>query len=251
MNMKKTVLATSVVAVMGTVSSYSAHAFSVGTNDTLSITAGGADIVAYYGTINNVTSGSYFGMDTSGDSKIQGTEKVPLSQGTSGLVIGQTTPQGSYHPGAPTTGDTGTIDAPWNFFGNTGTDWLSSAVTGDTTSGLNMSGWTVSWATLSSIPMGAGTWTVGNCGLLGCNNALMSEGTAEFNWNGVDGGAYYLNYAGTVPAGDPSGFGGVQYYLHLEGNVTVAAVPVPAAVWLFGSGLVGLVGVARRKQKQV
>lgn len=28
-----------------------------------------------------------------------------------------------------------------------------------------------------------------------------------------------------------------------------SAVPVPAAVWLFGSGLLGLVGVARRKQK--
>jgi hypothetical protein len=27
----------------------------------------------------------------------------------------------------------------------------------------------------------------------------------------------------------------------------VAAIPVPAAVWLFGSGLIGLVGVARRK----
>lgn len=33
-------------------------------------------------------------------------------------------------------------------------------------------------------------------------------------------------------------------------NVTngVSAVPVPAAVWLFGSGLLGLVGVARRKK---
>ena len=29
----------------------------------------------------------------------------------------------------------------------------------------------------------------------------------------------------------------------------VAAVPVPAAVWLFGSGLLGLIGVARRKKK--
>ena len=28
----------------------------------------------------------------------------------------------------------------------------------------------------------------------------------------------------------------------------VSAVPVPAAVWLFASGLIGLVGVARRKQ---
>jgi len=28
----------------------------------------------------------------------------------------------------------------------------------------------------------------------------------------------------------------------------VATVPVPAAVWLFGSDLIGLVGVARRKK---
>ena len=31
-------------------------------------------------------------------------------------------------------------------------------------------------------------------------------------------------------------------------NVGVSAVPVPAAVWLFGSGLIGLVGIARRKK---
>ncbi|MDX2486567.1 MAG: VPLPA-CTERM sorting domain-containing protein [Gammaproteobacteria bacterium] len=30
-------------------------------------------------------------------------------------------------------------------------------------------------------------------------------------------------------------------------DIAVAAVPVPAAVWLFGSGLLGLVGIARRK----
>jgi len=32
------------------------------------------------------------------------------------------------------------------------------------------------------------------------------------------------------------------------GPVTVATVPVPAAVWLFGSGLLGLVGLAKRKK---
>ena len=32
-----------------------------------------------------------------------------------------------------------------------------------------------------------------------------------------------------------------------ETNWTVSAVPVPAAVWLFGSGLAGLAGMARRK----
>ena len=31
-------------------------------------------------------------------------------------------------------------------------------------------------------------------------------------------------------------------------NVTVSAIPVPAAVWLFGSGLLGLVGIARRRK---
>lgn len=34
------------------------------------------------------------------------------------------------------------------------------------------------------------------------------------------------------------------------GTMTPQAVPVPAAVWLFGSGLLGLVGVARRKKKE-
>ncbi len=30
-------------------------------------------------------------------------------------------------------------------------------------------------------------------------------------------------------------------------NGSVSAVPVPAAVWLFGSGLLGLIGVATKK----
>ena len=33
-----------------------------------------------------------------------------------------------------------------------------------------------------------------------------------------------------------------------QGSDWVGAVPVPAAVWLFGSGVIGLVGVARRKR---
>jgi len=43
--------------------------------------------------------------------------------------------------------------------------------------------------------------------------------------------------------------GGLQvteYNLHLAG--TISTVPVPAAAWLFGSGLIGLLGVARQKK---
>ena len=55
------------------------------------------------------------------------------------------------------------------------------------------------------------------------------------------------------------GNGGYQYYRN-KNNFTsigwavqsgdVSAVPVPAAVWLFGSGLLGLIGVTRRKNAQ-
>ena len=34
----------------------------------------------------------------------------------------------------------------------------------------------------------------------------------------------------------------------VSGGISLTAVPVPAAVWLFGSGLLGLISVARRKQ---
>lgn len=40
------------------------------------------------------------------------------------------------------------------------------------------------------------------------------------------------------------GISGISY---VGADYTITAVPVPAAVWLFGSGLLGLVGVARRR----
>ncbi len=39
------------------------------------------------------------------------------------------------------------------------------------------------------------------------------------------------------------------YNASFGGTATVSAVLVPAVVWLFGSGLLGLFGVARRKYK--
>ena len=60
----------------------------------------------------------------------------------------------------------------------------------------------------------------------------------------IDTPAFYNglgNTPDTMPASVPS--------RTLPGsNFGQAAVPVPAAVWLFGSGLLGLIGVARRKK---
>lgn len=57
-------------------------------------------------------------------------------------------------------------------------------------------------------------------------------------------GAYSLSWDVDIMVGGSSK--GIASII-LEGGVTV--VPVPAAVWLFGSGLLGLVGVARRRQR--
>ncbi len=50
---------------------------------------------------------------------------------------------------------------------------------------------------------------------------------------------------------ESAGFEGWTAQWHLQGNnslVYTAAVPVPAAVWLFGSGVLGLAGLARRRK---
>ena len=49
---------------------------------------------------------------------------------------------------------------------------------------------------------------------------------------------------------DPTGccMSGYTAQWHLQGTGVHTAVPVPAAVWLLGSGMVALVGVARRKK---
>jgi hypothetical protein len=61
-------------------------------------------------------------------------------------------------------------------------------------------------------------------------NPLWTEGKIQIGFNNLVG-----NY-------DGSG----MFYDNI--NFQQAVVPVPAAVWLFGSGLLGLVGVARRRK---
>jgi hypothetical protein len=60
-------------------------------------------------------------------------------------------------------------------------------------------------------------------------------------------GDYNIYYDATL-AGN-SYLGDKSYALNGRGFLMPAAVPIPPAVWLFGSGLLGLIGVARRKRR--
>jgi hypothetical protein len=64
-------------------------------------------------------------------------------------------------------------------------------------------------------------------------SAVAPAGTAEVQ-------AFLLH----IQTGDPCCAGGSLFW----DDVSLTAVPVPAAVWLFGSGLIGLIGIARRRK---
>ena len=77
----------------------------------------------------------------------------------------------------------------------------------------------------------------------------------------LTGQSEFISYAPLAATSNTVGFGpetpftGVKAYfdigsgnsLHVTGY-SVSSVPVPAAVWLFGSGFIGLIGIARRKK---
>lgn len=178
-------------------------------------------------------------------------------QGTQGLIIGVVQPTGAGHVGIPTGTEGGTIDAAWNYFGHTGMHFtIGTAVTGNTTSGLVMSGWRLTWNNLLPFDLGGGFQDCGTTSDGICQDGTTDiggtynngTGLAAFTWSGVYGTGYTLDYFAIVPQADPSGVGGTAYGLHLEGIVQTAVVPIPSAVWLFGSGLAGLIGLARRRR---
>ena len=154
--------------------------------------------------------------------------------------------------GSVDTGNTGAFTSGTPFLG---TPWFASQVmTNETTDSLqNWSGSTSSGTfsydyTLSAGQIAAGIymdWSVNediailavfDCGVGTVGTACLSvhtEGPAPL---------------GTVMKNGPlySASSGDYFTFAFEGSVS--AVPVPAAVWLFGSGFLGLVGVARRKK---
>lgn len=88
--------------------------------------------------------------------------------------------------------------------------------------------------------LGAAVTTSGN--KLG---QLFGTGSMIFD---AQPGKYYLSlFADTFEARDLGLFGLNLHALSGTGVPVPSAVPVPGALWLFGSGLLGLVGMVRRK----
>lgn len=67
---------------------------------------------------------------------------------------------------------------------------------------------------------------------------VLAMGTLDLTTN-----HYELNWVSQIKQGP---FNGVKGYWHVEG--TYSAVPVPAALWLFGSGVLALFGFAKSKK---
>jgi len=167
-------------------------------------------------------------------------ERVGMTPGSDGgLLVGQTQLANDPSYVLPSLSP---FDSPWGFCGIAGVHQSTSPVNILNDDGLgavqlDFSGWGALW-----------------------NNNVISLGEDSINFaietgvgsvtSGVDcsyGDTFALDYAAQVTDG---AFIGVYWGLHLEGTVydVVAVVPVPAAVWLFGSGLVALVGLAGRRK---
>ena len=189
-------------------------------------------------------SGSWFALQTGADSfSYTGITSF------NGINLGVTQLASGDHSGLPDGTEQPNIDAPWAFFGNTGMHQTESPVTivSDDNNGnvvLDFSGWSFIWNGLSSsVGLGTGAW--------GNNPEGQAILTCQFDCSTVNivepefREGFVLDYTATIPPGDPSGLGGIRYQLHLEAP---NLVPVPAAVWLFSSGLLGLFAIMRRRR---
>jgi hypothetical protein len=122
------------------------------------------------------------------------------------------------------TGTSGTGDLDNVTFGTPGTignGAINLASFSPITDLLTIGGWQLDLSSMSITDQTASVLTLSGGGLLTGNGFDATGATWTFSSNSA----------------------GTSYSM----TVTASAVPVPAAVWLFGSGLLGLIGIARKK----
>lgn len=183
------------------------------------------------------TSGSYYSIGVSQTITIY----ITLAQ-LNGIHLGTLQSASGSHPGSPTGLENANIDQPWTSFSNTGMHETASPVTilNDDGSGnvtLDFNGWGWDWNGNPFISLGGSPDFPADTGVA----TMTCEAACDI------GDSFTLDYAAHVydlPGNQASGLNGVPYTLHLEGTV----VPLPATMWLFGSGLLGMIGISRRKK---
>ena len=250
MNIKKTTLNTAIVAALGGISMSAQAAltssatleFDAGSPEVTSCSAGnftGTSCTlggtAYTAFENTDMGGSYFLMAQGNGNA----DKTAISM-FAPLHIGTTQASSGQHTGTIDGSESPAIDNAWNFFFNTGMHTLTSAISVisdfGSTKTLDFSGWGVNWGNFGPGGADGGTIPMGGVATIVCSTSSCSASSS-----------YVLDMDVHVP----QAFTSVPYSLHLEGHVGGAAViPVPAAAWLFGSGMLGLAGVARRRRNK-
>lgn len=214
----------------------------VGMTTSFMNTAYSADVFSFVGGGNSVDgglsepTGSWFSMlagDTNSDGipdqyfytamRAAGESAIPGQNGS--LVLDQInsiTPTSS----AFSHNSGNMIDRDWSFLAAWGAHYTTQnlAVTGSgNTRNVDMSGWRISWNGMT-INVGRGPALINN------NDGVWGNGDDTLDYSHI--------------IADSSGFGGVQYGLHLVGSY--APVPLPAPFWLLVSGGAGLLGTLRR-----
>ena len=120
-------------------------------------------------------------------------------------------------------------------------------------SGLLASGTLDIGGTVAALGFSSGTLLTGNLNAFGFPNAGGDPLEFLFEVTGGDAAGLYggVGSIGGIILSGGTGFTG-DFTTDFSGSGTavadVAPIPLPAAVWLFGSGLLGLVGVSRRRR---
>lgn len=134
------------------------------------------------------------------------------------------------------------------------TGWDYDATTGDLIMShptFNLDGLPAD-VTVATITLSITGFGTSSLALSDQNGVALPTGTGPQTWNYPDGFNivdYCFTHASVATCTNQAGVVDAVAMVLNDSSVTVSAIPVPAAVWLFASGLLGLVGVARRKSQ--